>query len=170
MHRCDAHSSVSDACHLNWWSTFKAWVRCDLRRPWAHTCLLWICGRERGPYCARLLPRTSNQKFSLGLLLLTFMAYNSSSSASQTWLMRRPVEEMPWPWLFTNQVKPQLDLLRYGHELRPAGVHRWLRVAAIGTTVWMSALSFATERASPGARVVSGMLLLRLVRAMVLGH
>ena len=33
----------------------------------------------------------------------------------------------------------------------------------------MSASSFATERASPGARVVCDLLTLRLVRAMVLG-
>ena len=30
---------------------------------------------------------------------------------------------------FTNQVLAQLDLLRCGHELRPAGVHGWLQVA-----------------------------------------
>ena len=38
-----------------------------------------------------------------------------------------------------------------------------------GRTCQVTALSFATERASPEARVVCG-LLLRLVRAMVLGH
>ena len=36
---------------------------------------------------------------------------------------------------FTNQVLAQLDLLRCGHELRPAGVHGWLQVAAIETAV-----------------------------------
>ena len=59
----------------------------------------------------------------------------------------------------TNQVKSQLDLLRCGHELRPAGVHGLLQVAAIGTAVWTSALSLATERASPGTHVVRGLLL-----------
>ena len=52
-----------------WWSSFKAWVRYDLQRPCAHTCLLWIC---------------------LGLLLLTYLACNSSSSASQTRLVNLP--------------------------------------------------------------------------------
>ena len=36
---------------------------------------------------------------------------------------------------FTNQVLPQLDLLRCGHEFRPAGVHGWLQAAAIETAV-----------------------------------
>ena len=36
---------------------------------------------------------------------------------------------------FTNQVLAQLDLLRCGHELRPAGLHGWLQVAAIETAV-----------------------------------
>ena len=43
---------------------------------------------------------------------------------------------------FTNQVQPQLDLLRCGHELRPAGVHGWLQVAAIETAVSKQTFSF----------------------------
>ena len=37
---------------------------------------------------------------------------------------------------FTNQVLAQLDLFRCGHELRPAGVHGWLQVAAMKTAVF----------------------------------
>ena len=36
---------------------------------------------------------------------------------------------------FTNQVLAQLDLLRCGHGLPPAGVHGWLQVAATETAV-----------------------------------
>ena len=43
---------------------------------------------------------------------------------------------------FTNQVQPQLDLLRCGHELRLAGVHGWLQVAAIETAVSKQTSSF----------------------------
>ena len=43
---------------------------------------------------------------------------------------------------FTKQVLAQLDLLRCGHELRPAGVHRWLQVAAIETAVSKQTSSF----------------------------
>ena len=67
----------------------------------------------------------------VSLLLLTFMAYTSSSSASQTWLLRRTVEETA----LAMTLQRQLDLLRCGHELRPAGVHGWLQVAAIETAV-----------------------------------
>ena len=36
---------------------------------------------------------------------------------------------------FTKQVLAQLDLFWCEHELRPAGVHGWLQVAAVETAV-----------------------------------